>query len=55
MAEDAGNYRLVGDHNGIIAIDRVTFTTSPAVADGQVARLHHDLLRTNRCPMTASR
>ena len=46
VAEDAGNYLLVGDHNGTIAIDHVTFTTSPALADGQAAAgLHHDLLR----------
>lgn len=38
VAEDAGNYSLVGDHNGVIAIERVTFTTSPAVANGQPAQ-----------------
>ena len=38
MAENAGNYLLVGDHNGTIAIDHVTFTTSPALADGQAAQ-----------------
>lgn len=38
VAENAANYSLVGDHHGAIAIDRVEFTTSPAVADGQPAR-----------------
>lgn len=38
VAENAANYSLVGDHNGPIAIDRVEFTTSPALADGQPAQ-----------------
>lgn len=37
VAENAANYSLVGDHHGAIAIDRVEFITSPALADDQPA------------------
>jgi len=36
-AEDPGNYLVIGDHNGIIPIYDVTFTTSPALSDGNPA------------------
>jgi hypothetical protein len=50
VAENAANYSLVGDHHGPIAIDRVEFTTSPALADGQPAEGYLTIYFVNPLP-----
>jgi len=36
-AESPGHFQVIGDHNGMIPIYSVTFTTSPALSDGNPA------------------